>query len=178
MFCFFAPVTRHSFQAMCTVFSRKDFFRLFDGLLRISIRKTNAEPRCLTSLGGHDGAICAAKHLELVHVHHLANPYTDLTNSVRGTNISFGKPILSFETQITPFGGPNIFFGKPILFFETQITPFGEPNISFGKPILSFETQLIPFGEPLEKQMIPGMGTETSVTRTRWSIQHSVVAFT
>ena len=26
--------------------------------------------------------------------------------------------------------------------------------------------------------MIPGMGTETSVTRTRWSIQHSVVAFT
>ena len=82
MFCYFAPVTRHSFQAMCTVFSRKD---LFDGLLRISTRKANAEPRCLTSLGGHDGAICAAKHLELVHVHHLANPYTDLTNSLRGT---------------------------------------------------------------------------------------------
>ena len=85
MFCYFAPVTRHSFQAMCTVFSRKDFFRLFDGLLRISTRKANAEPRCLTSLGGHDGAICTAKHLELVHVHHLANPYTDLTNSLRGT---------------------------------------------------------------------------------------------
>ena len=34
------------------MFSRKDFFRLFDGLLRISTRKTNAEPRCLTSLGG------------------------------------------------------------------------------------------------------------------------------
>ena len=85
MFCYFAPVTRHSFQAMCTLFSRKDFFRLFDGLLRISTRKTNAEPRCLTSLGGHDGAICAAKHLELVHVHHLANPYTDLTDSLRGT---------------------------------------------------------------------------------------------
>ena len=85
MFCYFVPVTRHSFQAMCTLFSRKDFFRLFDGLLRISTRKTNAEPRCLTSLGGHDGAICAAKHLELVHVHHLANTYTDLTNSLRGT---------------------------------------------------------------------------------------------
>ena len=64
------------------MFSRKDFFRLFDGLLRISTRKTNAEPRCLTSLGGHDGAICAAKHLELVHAHHLANPYTDLGNQV------------------------------------------------------------------------------------------------
>ena len=62
MFCFFAPVTRHSVQTMCAMFSRKDFFRLFDGLLIISIRKTNAEPRCLTSLGGHDGAICAAKH--------------------------------------------------------------------------------------------------------------------
>ena len=85
MFCYFAPVTRHSFQAMCTMFSRKDFFRLFDGLLRISTRKTNAEPRCLTSLGGHDGVICAAKHLKLVHVHHLANPYMDLTNSLRGT---------------------------------------------------------------------------------------------
>ena len=82
MFCYFAPVIRHSVQTMCTMFSRKDFFRLFGGLLRISTRKTNAEPRCLTSLDGHDGAICAAKHLELVHAHHLANPYTDLTNSI------------------------------------------------------------------------------------------------
>ena len=77
-FCYFAPVIRHSVQTMCTMFSRKDFFRLFSGLLRISTRKTNAEPRCLTSLDGHDGAICAAKHLELVHAHHLPNPYTDL----------------------------------------------------------------------------------------------------
>ena len=67
------------------MFSRKDFFRLFSGLLRISTGKTNAEPRCLTSLDGHDGAICAAKHLELVHAHHLANPFTDLTNSIWGT---------------------------------------------------------------------------------------------
>ena len=52
MFCYFTSVTRHSFQAMCIVFSRKDLFRLFAGLLRISTRKTNAEPRCLTSLGG------------------------------------------------------------------------------------------------------------------------------
>ena len=37
------------------------------------------------TLDGHDGAICAAKHLELVHAHHLANPYTDLTNSICGT---------------------------------------------------------------------------------------------
>ena len=44
-----------------------------------------AEPRFLTSLGGHDGAICAVKHLELVHAHHLANPYMDLTNSLWGT---------------------------------------------------------------------------------------------
>ena len=49
---------------MCTMFSRKDVFRLFGGLLRIYTRKTNAEPRCLTSLDGHDGAICTAKHLE------------------------------------------------------------------------------------------------------------------
>ena len=64
---------------MCAVFSR-----LFDGLLRISTRKTIAEPRCLTSSGGHVGAISVAKDLELVH--HLANPYTDLTNSLLGTN--------------------------------------------------------------------------------------------
>ena len=69
------------------MFSRKDFItgRLFDGLLRISTRKTNAEPRFLTLLGGHDGAICAAKHLELVHALHLANPYTDFINSLWGT---------------------------------------------------------------------------------------------
>ena len=70
---------------MCTMISRMDFFRLFGGLLRISARQTNAEPRCLTLLDSHDGAICAAKHLELVHAHHLANPYTDLTNSIWGT---------------------------------------------------------------------------------------------
>ena len=52
---------------------------MFDRPLRISTRKTNAEPRCLTSLVSHDRVICAAKHLELVHAHHLANPYTDLT---------------------------------------------------------------------------------------------------
>ena len=57
----FPPVTRHSVQQMCTMFSRKDFFRLFGGLLRVSFRKTNAEPRCLTSLGGHDGAICTPR---------------------------------------------------------------------------------------------------------------------
>ena len=85
MFCYFAPVIRQSVQTMCTMFSRKDFFRFFGGLLRISTRKTNAEPRCLTSLDGHDGAICAAKHLELVHAQHLANAYTDLTNSIWGT---------------------------------------------------------------------------------------------
>ena len=44
IFCYFALVTRHSVQTMCTMFSTKDFFRLFDCLLRISTRKTNAEP--------------------------------------------------------------------------------------------------------------------------------------
>ena len=57
MFCYFAPVIRDSFQTMCTMFSRKDSFRLFGGLLRIPTRKTNAEPRSLTSLDGHDGGI-------------------------------------------------------------------------------------------------------------------------
>ena len=85
MFCYFAPVTSHRVQTMPTMFCRKYFFRLFDGLVRISTRKTNAEPRCLISLGGHDGGICAAKHHELVHAHHLANPYTDLTNCLWGT---------------------------------------------------------------------------------------------
>ena len=65
------------------MFSRKDFFRLFDGLLRISTRKTNAEPTCLTSLGGQmERFVQLAKHLELVHAHHLANPFTDLGNHV------------------------------------------------------------------------------------------------
>ena len=86
MFCYFAPVIMQA-QRSNNVHdvSRKDFFRLLGGLLRISTRKTNAEPRCLTSLDGHDGAICAVKHLELVHAHHLTNPYTDLTNSIWGT---------------------------------------------------------------------------------------------
>ena len=60
MFSYCAPVIRHSVQTMCTMFSRKDFFRLFGGLLRISTRKTNAEARYLSSLDGYDGAICAA----------------------------------------------------------------------------------------------------------------------
>ena len=80
--CYFAPVARHSIQTMCTMFSRKDFLRMFDGLLRTSTRKTNVEPRCLTLLVGHNGAIFAANHLELVHAHHLANPYKDLANSL------------------------------------------------------------------------------------------------
>ena len=66
MFCYFAPVTRHSVQTMCTMFSRI-------GCLTVCSEfspETNAEPRRLTSLVGHDGAICAAKHLELVHAHH------------------------------------------------------------------------------------------------------------
>ena len=84
MFCYFAPVIRHSVQTMCTMFSRKDFFRLLGGLLRTSTREINTEPRCLTSLDGHDGAICAAKHLELVRAHHQANPCTDFTNSIWG----------------------------------------------------------------------------------------------
>ena len=42
MFCDFVPVIKRSVQTMCTMFSRKDFFRLFGGLLRISTRKTNA----------------------------------------------------------------------------------------------------------------------------------------
>ena len=77
--------TSNQAQRSNNVFSRKDFLRMFDDLLRISTRKINPEPRCLTSLVGHDGAICAAKHFELVHAHHLANPYTDLTNSLWGT---------------------------------------------------------------------------------------------
>ena len=66
--CYFAPVAIHSIQTICTMISRKDFFRLFDGLLRIS----NAEPKCLTLfIGGHDGAICAAKHLEYIAYTHI-----------------------------------------------------------------------------------------------------------
>ena len=79
LFGYFALVIRHSVQTMCTKFSRKDFFRLFGGLLRISTRKTNAEPRCSTSLDGHDGAICAAKHLEF------------------GPRTSSGKPLYGFD---------------------------------------------------------------------------------
>ena len=82
MFCYFAPVIRHSFQTMCTMFSRKDFFRLFGGLLRISTRKTNAEPRCLTSLDGHDGAICAAKD---------GGSKTQVTGQVRSQVRSLGR---------------------------------------------------------------------------------------
>ena len=70
------------------MFPRKDFFRLFDGLLIISTRRTNAEPGCLILLGGHDREICAAKHRELVHAHHLTNPSTDMTNSPGGKNIN------------------------------------------------------------------------------------------
>ena len=119
MFCYFAPVTRHSFQAMCTLSSRKDFFKLFDGLLRISTRKTNAEPRCLTSLGGHDGAIWATKHLELVHVHHLANPYTDLTNSLRGTKYFLRETNAVFRDTTNSFRGT---FRETVMGTETSVT--------------------------------------------------------
>ena len=36
----FFTITRHSVQTICTMFSRKDFLRLFDGQLRISTKKT------------------------------------------------------------------------------------------------------------------------------------------
>ena len=145
MFCYFAPVTRHSFQAMCTVFSRKDFSELFDGLLRISTTKTNAEPRCLTSLGGHDGAIWAAKHLDLVHVHYLANPYTDLTNSLRGTkyflretntvfrdtnNSLWGTKYFLWETNAVFRGTANSLRGT---FGETNYLRDGNRNLGYEK---------------------------------------------
>ncbi len=132
MFCYFAPVTRHSFQAMCTVFSRKDFSELFDGLLRISTRKTNAEPRCLTSLGGHDGAIWAAKHLDLVHVHYLANPYTDLTNSLRGTKYFLRETNTVFRDTNNSLWGTKYFLWETNAVFRGTANPlrgtFGETN--------------------------------------------------
>ena len=76
MFCYFAPVTRHSVQTMCTMLAR-EVWR--------SAQNFHQKNQRWTSLGGHDGAICAAKHLELVHAHHLTNPYTDLTNFLWGT---------------------------------------------------------------------------------------------
>ena len=59
------------------------------------------------SEGGHDGAISAEKHLELVHVHHPANPYTDLTNFLRGTKYFFQETNTVFR-DTTPFREPNI----------------------------------------------------------------------
>ena len=121
MFCYFAPVTRHSFQAMYTMFPRKHFFRLFDGRLRISTRKTNVEPRCLTSLGGHDGAIYAGKHLELVHVHLLANPYTDLTNFLQGTKYFLRETNTVFRDTNNSLRGTKYFLRETnTVFLDTN----------------------------------------------------------
>ena len=105
---------------------------MFDGRLRISTRKPNVEPRCLTSLGGHDGAICAAKHLELVHVHHLANPYTDLTNFLRGTKHVFRETNTVIRDTDNSLRGTKYFLRETNTIFRDKITPFEEPNISFG----------------------------------------------
>ena len=121
-----------------------------------STRKTNAEPRCFTLLGGHDGAIWAAKHLKLVHIYHLANPYTDLTNSLWGTKYFLWETNAVFQDTI------NSLRGTKYSLWETN-TMFQDTTNSLR--------------EPLEKQMISGMGTETLVMR-RWSIQLSMVTFT
>ena len=167
MFCYFAPLTRHSFQAMCAVFSRKDFYRLFDGLLRISTRKTNAEPRCLTSLGGHVGAIWAAKDLELVHVHHLANPYTDLTNSLRGTKYFLRETNTVFGDTNNSLWGTKYFLWETNTIFQdtNNSLQFGEPNMFFGKWIVSLEQQISLIQEDFRETKFPsrkkiwGMGT-------------------
>ena len=98
--------------------------------------------------------------IKLVRAHHLVNPYTDLTNCLRGkkyffreTNTVFGDTSNSllatkyflWETNTVfrdtnnslQLREPNMFFGKSIVSLETQITPFREPNISFWKPILA-----------------------------------------
>ena len=144
MFGYFAPVTRHSFQAMCTVFSRKDFSKLFDGLLRISTRKTNAEPRCLTSLSGHDGAIWAAKHLDLVHVHYLANPFTDLTNSLRGTKYFLRETNTVFRDTNNSLRGTRYFLWETNAVFRGTANSlrgtFGETNyLRDGNRNLAYE---------------------------------------
>ena len=92
-------------------------------MLRISTRKSSAEPRCLTSLGGHVAAIWEAKDLELVHVHHLANPYTDLTNSLRGT-----KYFLR-ETNTVLEDTNNCLWGTKFFLLETN-TVFRDTNNS------------------------------------------------
>ena len=137
----------------------------------------NAEPRCLTSLGSHDMKRFVQRKASNWSMYIIWPTLTRISLILSGNKMFSLRNQWFLSRQVIPFWEPNISFVKPLLSFGTQITPFGEPNISFGKAILSFGTQLIPFGEPLEKQMIPVMETETSFTR-RWSIQHSVVAFT
>ena len=85
MFCYFAPVTRHSFQAMCTVFSSLS-------CLTVCSEFPPEKPTLNRDVWLlHDGAIWAAKHLELVHVHHLANPYAGFKITAKAVGKNSGS---------------------------------------------------------------------------------------
>ena len=88
------------------------------------------------------------KDLELVHIHYLANPYTDLTNSLQGTKYFCRK-------TNTVFGDTGNSLSPEKKYFLWEICVFRDTNNSLrGTSCVSFETQLILFEEPLEKQMI------------------------
>ena len=89
MFCYFAPVTRHSFQAMYTVFSRKEVVL---SCLTVCSEFPPEKPTLNRDVWlRHDGAIWAVKHLELVHVHHLANPYTGFKITAKAVGKNSGS---------------------------------------------------------------------------------------
>ena len=65
---------------------------------------TQAKPRCLTSLGGHDGAIWQRNTSNWSTYIIWRTLIRIWLTSFEKPNISFRKPILSLETQITPLG--------------------------------------------------------------------------
>ena len=86
MFCYFERVTRHiAFKQCARCFLEKTSL----GCLTVGSEFLPEKPTLNRDVWVRWAAMmerfCAAKHLELVNVHHLVNPSTDLTNFLRGT---------------------------------------------------------------------------------------------
>ena len=123
VFLLFSAVIRHSIQLLCPVFSRKVFFRCFEG--RNQIWTTKTSPSSRQAWPPSDSCSSIARNTTCTA---LGNQWPVLR-------------IAPFHLFLFTSGNDRFLSGNQNLPFQPRWTPFGETNFPF-------QTQWIPFGEP------------------------------
>jgi len=146
--CYFASINRHSSQAMCQVFLRTSFSRVFDGL-RTSSRITMTEPKCL--FGVHDDRYASQHRLAIYNLTGSNNPSNGIQNVFRDTNNPSNGIKHVFRDTNNSSNGTKLVFrdtnkpsnGTRNLLSETYVFLRGTKNV--------FQDTRFPFGNNYEQ---------------------------